>query len=360
MISGAIGQVEIGDLRQLNWLWLIVGIFALVVLSAAWKRRDIARFATANLRDQIMPRSNRWMALVSTILLASTLLLLVICLVDVRWGKVRREVPQKGIEVIFALDLSRSMLARDVTPSRLDRAKQMIRDTVDEMAGDRVGLVVFAGEARQQIPLTSHHDDFKLRLDEVSPDDLSRGGSRLGEAIEVATDSFLDQTNDHKAIVLLTDGGDQESQPVEAARRAKQERGIRIFTIGLGDLEQGARIPVERGGQQDYLQYQGQQVWSKLDGEILQAIATESGGVYIPAGTKQVVMADVYHGYMANLEQQEFATARIDSYEARYQWLLAPAIALLLAEIWLSTRRQKSDRHTTSAREPARRVEDAA
>jgi Ca-activated chloride channel family protein len=213
----------------------------------------------------------------------------------------------------------------------------MIKDTIDEMAGDRVGLVLFAGEARQKIPLTSHYDDFIQALDDVGPDDLRRGGSRLGDAVTTAADAFLDQTSDHKAIVLLTDGEDQESEPVEAARTAHQEQGVRIFTIGLGDFRQGARIPVQTREQTGYLQHQGQQVWSKLNGEILAQVATATQGAYIPAGTKQVDMADVYHGYIASVEQKEFATAKIDRYEARYQWFLAPALLLLLAEIAITS-----------------------
>jgi Ca-activated chloride channel family protein len=171
----------------------------------------------------------------------------------------------------------------------------------------------------------------------------------LGDAISTASEGFLSQTNEHKAIVLLTDGEDQESKPVEAARRVNEDQGVRIFTIGLGDIEQGARVPIESGGQRKYLQHDGQQVWSKLDGEILAQVAAETGGAYIPAGTKQVNMADVYHGYIANLEQKEFETAKINGYEARFQWFLAPAFLFLLAEITMTTwpsRIRDSIRHT--------------
>jgi Ca-activated chloride channel homolog len=237
------------------------------------------------------------------------------------------------------LDVSRSMLAEDVAPNRLRRAKQMIADTMDEMIGDRVGLVIFAGEARQQIPLTSHYEDFKQTLDEITPGDLMRGGSRLGEAIRVARNSFLSKTNEHRAMVLLTDGEDQESNPVEEAIAAKAEQGVRIFTIGLGDLESGARIPIGNDDRdRGFVEHNGEQVWSKLNGEILTKIATVTDGAYIPAGTKQVNMADVYHGYIANVEQTEFETAKVNSLEARFQWFLLPAILLLLIETALQSR----------------------
>jgi Ca-activated chloride channel family protein len=330
-------DIEIGNLAGFHWLWLVAIAVVLYLLAAGWNRRAASRFASPEMVDRVFPHRNVWRQLVVGLLVTLTMALLVVCIVDLRWGKVRREVPQKGIEVMFVLDVSRSMLATDVTPSRLGRAKQMIKDTIDEMAGDRVGLTLFAGEVRQQIPLTSHYDDFKQILDEVGPHNVPRGGSRLGDAIVVATQGFLSKTNEHKAIVLLTDGEDQESQPVEAAQRAKRDHGVRIFTIGLGDLEQGARIPIDSDGQRGFLLHDGQQVWSKLNGEILARVASETGGAYIPAGIKQVNMADVYHGYIANIAQKEFATAKIDSFEARYQWFLAPALVLLLAEVVIST-----------------------
>jgi Ca-activated chloride channel family protein len=267
---------------------------------------------------------------------------LAIALMDLRWGKTSYEVPQKGIEVMFALDVSRSMLAEDATPNRLERAKQQIKDMVDEMAGDRVGLVVFAGDAKQQVPLTTHYDDFKQVLDTVGPHSLRRGGSRLAEAMSTAAKGFMDKTNDHKAIVLFTDGEDQESEPVELARQLYKERGIRVFTVGLGDFEQGSRIPDSESRRSRFVEHDGQLVWSKLNGDVLKAISTATNAAYIPAGTKQVNMSDVYHRYVANVEQTEFETAKIDAYIPRFQIFAAAALALLLAEIWVASWRKKT------------------
>jgi Ca-activated chloride channel family protein len=138
-------------------------------------------------------------------------------------------------------------------------------------------------------------------------------------------------------MVIFTDGEDQESEPVAAARKAHAETGVRIFTVGLGDMDKGSRIPLESRDRSGYLEHDGQLVWSKLHGDILRQVATESDGAYVPAGTKQVNMSDVYHNYIAGVEQTEFETARINQYEARFQWFLAPALVLLLAEIALST-----------------------
>ena len=333
-------DLQFGQLEQLNWLWLVVACALTMALAAGMRARAIRQFATPNLLSRVLPPNRTPRKSLAAICACGTLLLLVVTLVDIRWGKVWREVPQRGIEVNFVLDVSRSMLADDVTPNRLERAKQQIKDIVEQMAGDRVGLVIFAGDAKQQIPLTNHYEDFKQGLDAVDTLDIRRGGSQLGQAIDVAANSFLSKTNDHQAMVIFTDGEDHESQPVAAARRAYKERGIRIFAVGLGDMEQGSRIPIETDTQQtssQYLQYKGQPVWSKLNGEILRQIATETNGAYIPAGTKQVNMSDVYHRYITNVEQQEFETARINSYAARFPWFLGAALWLLLAEVAMQT-----------------------
>jgi Ca-activated chloride channel family protein len=328
---------QIGNPTQLQWLWLVGLCIVACVFAAAARRRARTQFATANLISRMLPPSRTVRRALGTTLVTAAMALLVVALVDVRWGKVWRDVPQKGIEVMFVLDVSRSMLADDAAPNRLERAKQQIKDTVDEMAGDRVGLIVFAGDVKQQIPLTTHYDHFKQSLDAVGPHNVRRGGSRLGDAIEAASHAFLTKSNAHKAMVIFTDGEDQESEPIAAARKAHEETGVRIFTVGLGDMDKGSRIPLESENHAGYLEHDGELVWSKLDGKTLRQIATETDGAYVPAGTKQVNMADVYNSYIAGVEQTEFETARINQYEARYQWFLVPALVLLLIEIVVTT-----------------------
>ncbi|MCA9023188.1 MAG: VWA domain-containing protein, partial [Planctomycetaceae bacterium] len=334
-------DIQFGNPTNIVLLFVAAGSLLLAGYAVVAKYRAARQFASADMTDRLCltPRLQKhW---ISSILIVSSLCLLAIALCDIRWGKAEREVPQKGIEVMFLLDVSRSMLAEDVSPSRLDRAKQQIKDMVDEMSGDRVGLVVFAGATRQSVPLTSHYEDFKQTLDAVGPQSVRRGGSLLGDAIRAATSGFINKTNDHKAIVVFTDGEDQESKPVEAAQEAFTKHGIRIFTVGLGDMDQGARIPETEQGSHQFVEYQGQQVWSKMNGTILKQIATDSNGACIPAGTKRVDMAAVYHNYVSNIEQTEFETATISSYIPRFQWFALPALLLLLMEVLISTARGK-------------------
>ncbi|MEZ6136270.1 MAG: VWA domain-containing protein [Pirellulaceae bacterium] len=341
-------DVQFGNLHNLYLLSAVALVIILGFWAAVARWRAASRFATAIQLRRLMPRGGSTRAWISTILIAVSVLLLVIALVDIRWGKTWQEVPQKGIEVMFLLDVSRSMLAEDAAPNRLNRAKQQIKDMLDVMAGDRVGLIVFAGDTHQSVPLTSHYEDFKQTLDAVGPHSVRRGGSRLGDAITAAANGFISKTNDHKAIVVFTDGGDQESQPVKIAQNLSAEKGIRIFTVGLGDMSQGARIPTSESDDR-FVQYKGQQVWSKLNGQILEQIATETGGAYIPAGTRRVNMADVYHRYVANVEQTELETAKINAYTPRYQWFAMPALILLMVEVWITTRTASHGRITRNA-----------
>ncbi|GAA4472250.1 vWA domain-containing protein [Novipirellula rosea] len=329
-------EIQYGNPFALNWLWLALACVVVIVWAAVRMRAKLRRFATANFNSQLLPPHHRLRTAVRTVLLLLTFLFLTIALVDIRWGKVWREVPQKGIEVMFVVDVSRSMLAEDATPNRLSRAKQQINDMLDVMAGDRVGLVVFAGEVRQVVPMTNHYDDFRRSLKEVGTHSIRRGGSRLGDAIRVASKGFLSKTNDHKAMVILTDGEDQESEPLKVAKQIHQDQGVRIFTIGLGNMSEGARIPAGTDGDSNYVTYDGQQVWSKLDGAILQAVATETNGAFIPAETKQVDMASVYHQYVAKVEQQQFETAKINQYEARFQWFVGLALISFLCEAFMT------------------------
>ena len=331
-------DIHVGQFANLGWLWFVVIVALISFTAIALHRRAMASFATPNLLARLIDKSQLSKNIVASLLTILAMVFLVVAMVDLRWGKVWREVPQRGIEVIFALDVSRSMLAEDVAPNRLARAKQNIKDIVNEMQGDRIGLILFAGDVKRQVPLTNHYDDFKHSLDEVGPHNISRGGSNLGEAIRVASESFLEKLADHKAIVLFTDGEDHESNPVATAKNAFEDLGVRVFTVGLGDFSSGARIPVQAGTrQQSYVEHQGEQVWSKLNGEVLEQIATATNGAYIPAGTKQVDMAAVYHRFIQSIDQQEFDTAKINSYIPRYPWFLGAALLLLLIEVLVGT-----------------------
>lgn len=326
----------INNLTSIHLLWVVAAVVFVLSFALILRRRAMARFVSANLQGKMAPQMSSTRKWIKTLLLAGALVAMTAAMLDIRWGRTWREVPQRGVDVMFVLDVSHSMLAQDATPNRLERAKQDILDIVEEMEGDRVGLVTFAGDTAQKSPLTSNYREFRLMLDEVGPHSVSRGGSDLGRAIEMAARGFLDKSANHKAIVVFSDGEDQDSKPVEAAKKLHKKRGIRIFTVGLGDEQKGARIPTRLAdGRQGWLQYEGEDVWTKMNGKVLQEVALAADGAYVPAGTKHVSMDQVYKQHIASIEEQQYEQARVNTYIPRYQWFVGLALLLAGLEVFV-------------------------
>lgn len=331
-------DIRFDNLHSLHWLWLVAAAAALVVWMLVGQRRALQRFASDVVIGRLLVgrpfgrRVARW-----TLVLVA-MICLVVALLDPRWGVTYEEVRQQGIDVFVVLDVSRSMLGQDVAPSRLDRAKQYAKDLLEQMRGDRVGLIAFAGVPSLVTPLTVDYGAVRLALDEVGPELVGRGGSSLGDALRLAGESFTDEVKDYKAVVVLSDGEDHDSFPVDAARQLFDERGVRVFTVGIGDAEEGARIPVDRGGESLYLMHEGREVWSRMDPELLRRIALSSGGAFVPAGTRAVDLGRVYEQRIAPAAKREFGTTQIRRYHAQYQWFAALALLLLIAETLIGDR----------------------
>ena len=326
--------------ESLEWLWLV----ALVGIVAAWsfgaRRRSLARFADHPLLQRLAPHLSSFRPVLRSVLSISALLLLVLALADPRWGVRYIEADRRGMDVIFVVDVSRSMLAGDATPSRLDRSKLFIEEAVDAMAGDRVGLVDFAGEPSVRSPLTLNYDALKTSLTEISPRSASRGGSMLGDAIRTAADSFPDDEPGGKAIVVLSDGEDMDSFPVEAAAAAWRDHGARVFTVGIGDDDEGARIPVLVNGQESWLRYEGQEVWSRMDPELLATVAEAGGGVFVPAGTSLVDLGEFFDDWISTIDLRDGSSAVTRQRTPRFRWFAVPALALLVLSGLIAERRR--------------------
>ena len=333
-------DIQFDNRIAIHLFWAI----PLVVLVYAYgfyrKQQALGRFATANLVGHLTTAVSFGRQRIKAALVTLSLAGVVMALTGPRWGVHFEDVQRRGIDIIFCLDVSRSMLAEDVAPNRLERAKQYIRDTVEQLGGDRVGLVSFAGGGVVKCPLTIDYGTFRMVLGDAGIRSSARGGTLIGDAVRLAADSFADTVKKYKAIIVITDGEDQESYPVEAATTAYSEKGIRIYTIGIGNLDEGSRIPITRDGQRVYLQHDGQEVWSKLDTKTLEQMALAGGGAYIPAGTSQVDMAQIYEQKIATSELREFEASRIKRYDVQYQWFAGLALLLLMIESLMSERKR--------------------
>jgi len=332
--------IKFNNLAQLHWLWAVLVLAGIVVYGFVRKRHALERFASAHLVGHLILRVSfsRQRVRASLLLLAMTAL--VLGMIDPRWGVYYEDIPRRGIDIMFVLDVSRSMLAEDIAPSRLGRAKQYIGDVLEVLGGDRVGLVTFAGAAELKCPLTINYGAYRMTLDEVQPMRAARGGTLIGDAVRLAAASFVDKVKKYKAIIVMTDGEDQESYPVEAAEKAFVEQGIRVYTIGIGDTSEGTRIPVEKEGSRFFLQHDGQEVWSKMNPVTLRDMAVKGGGAYIPAGTRNIDLGRIYRERMASVDRREFDVSRVERYKVQYMWFAGVALLLLIVEACMSDLKQ--------------------
>jgi Ca-activated chloride channel family protein len=322
-------------LDALTWAWIVI-VAALVLGAGIGARNRVWRkLATSGMRDRLRASGGPARHGIRAVMLVSALALLVVALMDPRWGSSFEPVSQRNIDVMFVLDSSRSMRAEDLAPNRLDRARQYIDDVIRHAAGDRVGLVSFAGQAHLEVPLTRDTTSLRLALERVRIRGGRAGGSMLGDAIRLAADSFGDDDTieGSKAIIVLSDGEDMGSWPVEAAASA-HERGVQIWTVGLGDAQTGARIPMDVDGESIFLTHDGAEVWSKMDPLALEQVALAAGGAFLPAGTSNLDLADVYAKVIAPGSGRRIDSGMVERPTPRYRWFLLPALFLLVLE-WL-------------------------
>ncbi len=318
-------------------LWILPLVAALMVYAHRRRASAARQFADPAMVRRLMPsvRGGRPWVKGACILLA--LGCLIVAGARPRFGVYFEKVAQRGVDLFVLLDVSRSMTAEDVAPNRLERAKSDIRDLLKKLPGDRVGLIVFAGKPVVKVPLTTDQGFFRAVLDEINTRSAPRGGSLIGDAIRKAMEAMPERRNRDQVMVLITDGEDHDSFPREAAKQAA-ERGIKIFTVGLGDSKEGARVPIrDRSGKMHYLKYKDQEVWSKVDEDLLKQIALSSKGAYIPAGTRAYDLGQIYEDHLAGLAQGELNVEKRKRHRDQFQLFLCIGIVLLLVEMAIPT-----------------------
>jgi Ca-activated chloride channel homolog len=300
------------------------------------RQRALRRFADAETVRRLAPGADLGRQVVKWTLLLVALVLLVLALVRPRFGVRMEMVERRGVDIMIALDVSQSMLAQDIAPNRLDRAKHEIGKFIDMLRGDRVGIIVFAGESYVQCPLTLDYGAARMFLDAVSTEWIQLQGTAIGQAVDQAVEAFRSEARKHKVMVVLSDGEDNEGGAVEAAKRAA-EKGVRIYAVGIGS-ESGVPIPVGRGGGSVVYKKDksGNLVMTRLNPEVLDKVARETGGTYIHAGLD--VDLSRIAGEIAQMEKKDLGANRMSIYEERYQVFLAMALALLLVEFFISER----------------------
>jgi Ca-activated chloride channel family protein len=326
----------------LHALWLLP--VAAAVYAYAFHRKDAALRALireARLRPVMAASASRGRQIVKATLVLAALGLLVVALARPRWNPQPEQLRRMGRDVVFLVDVSRSMLAEDLAPNRLERAKIAIRDALNVLRGDRVALVAFAGSSVVKCPLTLDYGFFRMALEDLSTESVSRGGTLIGDAIRKAIEEvFDDRERQFKDIVLITDGEDHDSFPVRAAEKAG-EGGVRLIAIGLGDENEGKRIPVtDASGRRTFLTHEGKEVWSRLDAETLRRAALASrGGKYVNVATGNIELDRIYATLIREAERREVESKSVVRYDEKYQLFLFAALAALLLEAFIGERK---------------------
>jgi len=332
--------IRLQNINILYLLWSIPLLTAFYVYAWQRRKRAIERFIDTGLLNRIHISASavkrRWKA--ALLLIAAVFI--IFAMTRPGWNPKPETIERRGRDVVFLLDVSKSMLAEDLVPNRLKRAKLAIRDCIERLEGDRIALVAFAGTAAIKCPLTLDYGFFRMMLDNISTNSIARGGTMIGDAIrKIMADVFDDQVKQFKDIILITDGEDHDSFPVEAAKKAG-EKGVRLIAIGLGDENEGKRVPItNRNGHRSFLKYKGGEVWSKLDADTLRKMVNATaGGKYLNVSTGTFDLGNVYISLIASAEKKALESGTIKRYEEKFQIFLAIGFILLCIEMVISER----------------------
>ncbi len=329
------------ELDSPYYLYLLITIPVVILLflaMIAWRRRARNRFGDMALVRQMAPERSVNKPLLKMILASVALAALAIALVNPKIGSRLETVKREGVDIVFALDVSKSMLAEDIQPNRLAKAKQLISRTLDELVSDRVGIIIYAGQAYPQLPITTDYGAARLFLKSVDTEIIPTQGTAIAEAIELATDYFDDKDQKNRVLVILSDGEDHEEGYDEATQKAR-ESGITILTVGVG-TEQGAPIPDFRNGYQVGYKRddRNEVVVSRLQADLLKEISSEANGQYVNGGnTRQVVkfLMDT----VEEMEKKEFESQVFSDYEDQFQWFLGIALLFLVLDVFILERK---------------------
>lgn len=331
-------------LQNPEYLWLLLAVPVLIGLFVwYWNRRRAAldRFADRELLEQLAPGMNRRLPWTKFILLLLSVPLLSFAMTNPQWSAERQEVKRRGIDVIIGLDVSNSMLAEDVQPSRMERARYFATALVDELVGNNLGVELFTCTSLMQAPLTTDYAFVKSVISAAGPYQISAQGTNLGEAILRAEEAYEEGSANHRALILISDGEDHDGSAANAAEAAN-DKGLMIYTVGVGKQE-GSFMPLTLpNGRKDYVRANGGgPATTNAAPATLQAIATAGGGDYFPLSGDSKNLAEAIRAKVDRIEKQEFESQSFSTYDSYFYWFLAPALLLLLIEFSIGRKDRK-------------------
>lgn len=321
------------------YLLALIPVIVLLYLGVLlWKKRARKAFGDAELLEQLASERSTAKPLIKLVLALLIIAALSVGLVNPKIGTSLETVKREGVDIVFALDVSKSMLAEDVRPNRLEKAKQLVSRTLDNLVSDRVGMIIYAGSAYPQLPITTDYSAARLFLKSVDTDIIPSQGTAIADAIDMATGYYDDEEQKNRVLVIITDGEDHEEGISEAVEKAR-DKGIKIFTVGVG-TDRGAPIPDMRNGYNvGYKKDRnGEVVVSKLNTDVLRQISKETDGAYIN-GTNTREVVDFLMESISEMEKKEFEATVFSDYEDQFQWFLGLALVLLILDVFVLERK---------------------
>ena len=313
-------------------------IILLFVLLQFWKTHTQKKFADSILLKRLSPNQSLFKSILKLLTLCVAFACLSIALVNPKIGTKLETVRSEGVDIVFALDVSKSMLAEDIAPNRLEKSKQLVTQIINSLTSDRIGIIAYAGKAFPQLPITTDYASAKMFLQNTNTDILSSQGTAIHEAIQLAKTYYDDEEQTNRVLIIISDGEDHSGEATDIAEEANEE-GIKILTIGVGDLK-GGPIPIKRNG--IVLNYKkdsnGETVITRLDETTLKKIAEEANGIYVNGSNTNEVVS-VIKDTLDQIDKKEFESKQIADFKDQFQWFLALGILLLFIDIFFLERK---------------------
>ena len=329
------------QLEEKIWFWLLLLvpiIIFLFVIVQVWKRHAQNKFAHHQILKRLSPNKSHFKPILKLVMLCLAFTCLTIAMVNPKVGTKLETVKRQGVDIVFAVDVSKSMLAEDIAPNRIEKSKQLVTQIINNLASDRIGIIAYAGKAVPQLPITTDYAAAKMFLQSMNTDMLSSQGTAINEAIQLARTYFNDEEQTNRVLIIISDGEDHSDLSQDIAETAAEE-GIKIFTIGVGSLK-GAPIPIKQNG--IVLNYKkdrsGETVVTKLNEETLRAIAEEANGQYIN-GLNTTEVVEAIRDILNKMDKKEFEAKEFAEYKDQFQWFLLLGIFFIIIDIFLLERK---------------------
>lgn len=332
--------MELDESKYLYLLFLLPILLLLFLYNQYWKRKKQREFGDLDMVKKLSPEKSVFKPILKLIVMLLALTALILGLVNPKIGTKMETVKREGIDIVFAMDVSKSMLAEDVAPSRLEKSKQIVSQIINQLGSDRIGIVAYAGSAFPVLPITSDYGVAKMFLQSMNTGIVSSQGTSLDEAIKLSSTYFDDKSKTSKLLILISDGEDHSEGAEEAAEEANK-LGMKIITIGVG-TEKGSTIPLRRNGIVESFQRDNNNevVVTKLNQESLTTIAKATKGGYVNGNNTKEVLEYVKNA-LNNIQKTEFEATQMADFQSQFQWFLGFAFALLFLDIFFLERKTK-------------------